>query len=47
MLDYLLQYGLFLAEAITVVAAVGAVIVIVAVVARRRGGHGAGRGPAE
>ena len=43
MLDYLLQYGLFLAEAITVVAAVGAVIVLVAVVARRRGGHGAER----
>ena len=43
MLDYLLQYGLFLAEAITVVAAVGAVIVLVAVVARRRGDHGAER----
>ena len=43
MLDYLMQYGLFLAEAITIVAAAGAVIVIVAVVARRRGGHGAER----
>ena len=41
MLDYLLQYGLFLAETLTVVAAVAAVILLVAALAaRRRGGSG-------
>ena len=39
MLDYLLQYGLFLAETITIVAAVAALILLVAALAmRRRGG---------
>ena len=41
MLDYLLQYGLFLAETLTVVAAVAAVILLIAALAaRRRGGSG-------
>ena len=41
MLDYLLQYGLFLAETLTIVAAVAAVILLVAALAaRRRGGAG-------
>ena len=41
MLDYLLQYGLFLAETLTVVAAVAALILLVAALAaRRRGGAG-------
>ncbi len=43
MFDYLLQYGLFLAEAVTVVAAAAAVIVVVAVVARQRGRSGTER----
>ena len=41
MLDYLLQYGLFLAEAVTVVAAVIAVVLVAVAVARQRGGSGA------
>ena len=41
MLDYLMQYGLFLAETLTVVAAVAAVVLLVAALAaRRRGGAG-------
>ena len=41
MLDYLLQYGLFLAETLTVVAAVAALVLLVAALAaRRRGGAG-------
>ena len=41
MLEYLLQYGLFLAETLTVVAAVAALILLVAALAsRRRGGTG-------
>ena len=41
MLDYLLQYGLFLAETLTIVAAVAAVILLVAALAaRHRGGAG-------
>ncbi len=41
MLDYLLQYGLFLAETLTVVAAVAVVVLLVAALAtRRRGGGG-------
>ena len=41
MLEYLLQYGLFLAETLTVVAAVAALVLLVAVLAaRRRGGAG-------
>ena len=41
MLDYLLQYGLFLAETLTIVAAVAAVILLVAALAaRHRGGGG-------
>ena len=41
MLDYLWQYGLFLAETLTVVAAVAALILLVAVLAaRRRAGAG-------
>jgi len=41
MLDYLWQYGLFLAETLTVVAAVAALILLVAVLAaRRRAGGG-------
>ena len=41
MLDYLLQYGLFLAETLTIVAAVAAVVLLVAALAaRRRGGAG-------
>ena len=36
MLDYLLQYGLFLAETITIVAAVAALILLVAALAARR-----------
>ena len=44
MLDYLLQYGLFLAETLTVVAAVAAVILLVAALAaRRRGGSSSER----
>ena len=44
MLDYLLQYGLFLAETATVVVAVAALILLVAALAaRRRGGAGAER----
>ena len=42
MLDYLLQYGLFLAEMLTIVAAVAAVILLVAALAARRRGAGAG-----
>lgn len=39
MLDYLMQYGLFLAETLTIVAAVAAVVLLVAnLAARRRGG---------
>ena len=41
MLDYLLQYGLFLAEAVTIVAAVVAVVLVAVAVARQRGGSGA------
>ena len=41
MFDYLLQYGLFLAETLTIVAAVAAVVLLVAALAaRRRGGVG-------
>ena len=41
MLDYLLQYGLFLAETLTIVAAVAALVLLVAALAaRRRGGAG-------
>ena len=41
MLEFLLQYGLFLAETITVVAAVAALVLLVAALAaRRRGGGG-------
>ena len=41
MLDYLLQYGLFLAETLTIVAAVAVVVLLVAALAtRRRGGGG-------
>ena len=41
MLEYLLQYGLFLAETLTIVAAVAALILLVAALAsRRRGGTG-------
>ena len=41
MLDYLLQYGLFLAETLTIVAAVAALILLGATLAmRRRGGLG-------
>ena len=41
MLEYLLQYGLFLAETLTIVAAVAALILLVAALAaRRRGGAG-------
>ena len=41
MLDYLMQYGLFLAETLTVVAAVAAVVLLVAALAaRRRAGAG-------
>ena len=36
MFDYLLQYGLFLAETLTIVAAVAAVILLVAALAARR-----------
>ena len=44
MLDYLLQYGLFLAETLTIVAAVAVVILLVAaLVARQRDGAGAER----
>ena len=43
MLDYLMQYGLFLAEAVTVVAAVVAVILFAVAVARQRGGSGTER----
>ena len=41
MLDYLLQYGLFLAEAVTIVVAVVAVVLVAVAVARQRGGSGA------
>ena len=44
MLDYLMQYGLFLAETLTVVAAVAAVVLLVAALAARRRA-GAGGGP--
>ena len=41
MLDYLLQYGLFLAETLTIVVAVAALALLVAALAaRRRGGFG-------
>ena len=41
MFDYLLQYGLFLAETLTIAAAVAAVVLLVAALAaRRRGGVG-------
>lgn len=41
MLDYLLQYGLFLAQTLTIVVAVAALVLLVAAVAmRRRGGFG-------
>ena len=41
MLDYLMQYGLFLAETLTIVAAIAAVVLLVAALAaRRRGGAG-------
>ena len=41
MLDYLMQYGLFLAETLTIVAAVAVVVLLVAALAtRRRGGAG-------
>ena len=41
MLDYLMQYGLFLAETLTIVAAVAAVVLLVAALAaRRRAGSG-------
>ena len=41
MLDYLMQYGLFLAETLTIVAAVAAVVLLVAALsARRRAGAG-------
>ena len=41
MLDYLLQYALFLAETLTIVAAVAALVILVAVLAaRRRAGAG-------
>ena len=41
MLDYLLQYGLFLAEMLTIVAAVAAVILLAAALAARRRGASA------
>ena len=41
MLDYLMQYGLFLAETLTIVAAIAVVVLLVAALAaRRRGGAG-------
>ena len=41
MLDYLLQYGLFLAETLTIVVAVAALALLVAALAaRRRSGFG-------
>ena len=41
MIDYLLQYGLFLAETLTIVVAVAALVLLVAAVAaQRRGGGG-------
>ena len=44
MLDYLLQYALFLAETLTIVAAVAALVILVAVLAaRRRAGAGSER----
>ena len=44
MLDYLMQYGLFLAETLTIVAAVAAVVLLVAALAARRRA-GASGGP--
>jgi serine protease SohB len=39
-LDFLLQYGLFLAKAVTVVASVAAIVLIIAAQAKRGGGSG-------